>query len=833
MSSFANSQRDYYLRDLNRALPVERNDQAALNAALGIADPDMNGAVTGAAARVFGGFTDETGARSRDSACRNLQHPRGMREPGAEAGCGWWFVQDPNTPSSGAYGSRRGPMSPNLDTQVGQGTWMWDVAAAERAEGLKQASRVPTCPDLQYARYPNMGWCTTTQRAIVTDGHGNPAFPGAPGGDCTGTIITKAENCPKPAPPSPNTPAPPVPANSIAGLCQPGAGPQSPQCLQSIASNVCSPAGLLSQTFGSGSYAGSVNSVVAANQYMTQRGFSIHPGILAGGGLSVADAMTNMTGLRQLANTNDGSRASAAAQNLCYGTPFDPCQFAATDKGPFPAECITAAAIAAGWSQNGALMPPAGTWNQFSTWGDVLKYITYTKQVADKPGMTPNPIDQLTAIKGVYGTSVRYPRGGCNNTGILMSRYFFPTLQQSLFTAAGPVTHFLGRYLFKDGFPQKAPTSEDQTPAGGFANEGQRYVTYFTPTQGGSYQFMIGHDDGARIFVNDSLLMDWQPCCGSSATPSIQMVAGTPYKLTLDLWNGNNLWSLIVMMSVNGGSWSPIPPAQLSTPYDRRMPMIEYDFSNAPADSPTLGENVPAADTNGVFQQMYRYCGPVGQLGGRQALLINGPQSIKSQSGGSPSGLFNTLQMAQGVRLRAIKSFTMMVYVSSVTSASGLSPTLLSFYNLPESVTTTLPARTPQPNFVQPYTNRVNDFSLAVSSSGAVAPMGRAPGASGNVFGGRSQVVAPLGQWYHLAWVWSDDWTSYAVYLNGKLQYDAGLGAAVYDPTLIMEQIRIGCDNHAEGAMWSGGLGWFRAFDYRLSPDLISLDMKNGWATLA
>ena len=834
--TFEDSQREYYLRDLNRALPVtgSRGDQSTLNAALGIADPDMpRGGVPADASRMFGGFRDETGARGRDTECRNIQHPRGMRDPAATAGCGWWFVQDPTIPSSGAYGSRRGPMSPNLDTQVGAGQWVWDVATAERLEGMKQAARVATCPDIQYARYPNMGWCPQTQRAIVTDGNGNPAFPGAMGGDCNGNIVMKAENCPRPPPPT--GPAPPMPANSVSSLCQPGTGPQSPACLQAITAASCSPAGLLTQTLAGGAYAGTNNMITTINQYMSTRGYGLHPGIMAGGNVSVADAIVNTTVLREFANSNDGSRPVAAAQSLCFGTPFDPCQFSGTDTGPFPADCITSACLAAGWSQKGAQMPanaPAGTWASFQNWAEVVNYIIWAKQVADKPGMTPNPNDQLTAITNVYGSTVRYPRGGCNNTGILMTRYFFPTMVQALFADKGPLTHFLGRYLFKDGFPQKAPTIEDQTPAGGFPAEGQRYITYFTPTQGGAVQFMIGHGDGARMFVNDALLMDWQPCCGNTPTPIIQMVAGTAYKLTVDFWHGGAAWAFMMLMSVNGAQWAPIPAAQLTTAVDRRLPMLEYDFTNAPADSPALGDSVPAADTAGVFQQVYRFAAPIGPIGGKNALLINGPQSVKSQSGGSPSGLFNFLVAIQGIRLRAVKSFTMMVYVSSSTPANGLSPTLVSFYNLPESVTTSLPPRTLQPNFVQPYTNRINDFSLAVSGSGAVAPMGRAPGVSGNVFGNRSQVIAPLGQWYHLAWVWSDDWTSYAIYLNGKLQYDAGIGAAAYDPTLIMEQIRIGSDNHAEGAVWSGGIGWFRAFDYRLSPDLISLDMKNGWASL-
>jgi hypothetical protein len=78
--------------------------------------------------------------------------------------------------------------------------------------------------------------------------------------------------------------------------------------------------------------------------------------------------------------------------------------------------------------------------------------------------------------------------------------------------------------------------------------------------------------------------------------------------------------------------------------------------------------------------------------------------------------------------------------------------------------------------------------------------------------------------------VWADDFTSYAIYIDGKLV--ANLPAATYDPALILEQIRIGCDATGDGAVWQGGVAWFRGFDYRLSGDLIQRDMNDDWASL-
>jgi hypothetical protein len=68
------------------------------------------------------------------------------------------------------------------------------------------------------------------------------------------------------------------------------------------------------------------------------------------------------------------------------------------------------------------------------------------------------------------------------------------------------------------------------------------------------------------------------------------------------------------------------------------------------------------------------------------------------------------------------------------------------------------------------------------------------------------------------------------MYIDGKLV--ANLPAAAYDPALIMETIRIGCDGTDDMAQWTGGVAWFRGFDYRLSGDLIQRDMEDDWANL-
>ncbi len=828
---FDQRQKNYYVQEINRSLPVPDAriaTQAALADAVGTVYDIQNSKVNMTdAASLFATFGRDANVIRRDEECRTYTAPApGMRDPGARTGCGWWYVPIQGAQSMGAYGTRRGPMSPDLDQKVGPGQWVWDLQQAQQLEGMKQAGNVKSCSDLQYNRYPNMGWCTSTNMGIVTDGNGNPAYPKQAGGDCpNGSIIMSANACPPPASAQKQQ-------GSITGLCQPGTnGALSPACLQSLVQQGgCSSNGTLAMALGSGGYADTYSGFNDINAVLQQRGFSLPSGVVHDGMISTQDALTAAYSLRTKANAGDNSRATQAAKNMCMGAPFDPCAFADTDSGPYPASCITQAALKAGWAAQGSLMPANGGmkyWNSLPTWADVKTAIATNKSEADTPN-NQNASLQTQRIGQVYGMGVKYPKQGCNNFGVLMYRYFFPTWDQTLFTAMGPQTHFLGRYIFKDGFPYKPSTMEDQTPAGSYLTEGQRYVAMFTPTQGGTYQFLLGHDDGVRLLINDQVFMDWAPCCGSTTTNTIQMVAGQPYKLSVDLWNGGGPWSFIFQMSVNGGAWQNIPLQQLSMTQDRRLPTFELAFNKMSTTSSGAGSTeqpAPIQDTNGVFQNLIRLQAPIGQLNGRQCLQING----------NGSGVYNFGYFSQGVRVRAFKSYTMMLQINSVKWGSGASPSIFSLYNLPSTNITSYPRKgSPQDSWDFP--NQTQQFMITASAT-QIYPWGK------GIYSGSSQDVSKMfganspsspqitpGQWFHFAMVWDDDFSGYVLYLNGNPSQH--YACAPYDITTIMEQMRIGSDWADDKSGWTGGIAWFRAFDYRLSQDLIQRDMNDDWANL-
>jgi len=821
MSGFEGRQKTYFTQELNRSLPTRSpiTDSNALGLALGNTDPAFPRQQLSQSLTLASDFGAATEATKRDEACRRIPYPgTAMRPADARVGCGWWFSPDPNVPSTGAYGSRRGPMSSTLDTNIGAGEWIWDREEAYRLEGAKNMEKILTCPDIAFNQFDKarVGWCPSTNRAILTDGYGSPAFPQMMGGDCPGgNIIMEAGACPPP--PSRGQgqgQGGQGQGQGIAGLC--ASNPLAPACLQALTNQVCSSNGSLSQSLGSG-YAGTSSTFNDANKFLTQRGFTLHSGIVRDGRASVQEVLNSVQGLKSLASPNDGSRASSAAANLCFGAPFNPCPTAGSERGPFDPECVRKAALSLGYRPEGRaidmnfLRSAGNVWTNggLPTWEAVINDIKRWKGFADND--SGDPVLQTSAIRNVYGLSVKYPKQGCNNFGVMMYRYFFPTWDPVLFPVKGAQTHFLGRFILKNGFPHSGSTVQDMTPAGGYLKEGQRMEANFIPTQGGTYQFLIACDDFVRLQINGRVVAE-VGCCGvPTPTQTITMIAGQPYSLIVDLWNGGGPWSFTIAHSVNGAAWAPIPIQQLYMPEDRRLPMFELAFNKmASANYPASGASIQ--DTNNIFQNLQIINANINQLNGRQCMNVTGPAS----------GIFNYATYNQGIRLRAMKSITMMIQINSVNNGGGgVTPSVLSFFNLPDTNTSAFPRRGWSPNLVKSYFARVNNFSIVTNGS-TIFPI--QTGSAG------SHMIPPIGQWFHLAFVWDDNFVGYTMYINGTPGIRVALNAS--SPQLIMEQIRIGCDNELEGQSWKGGIAWFRAFDYRLSDELIALDKDDAWASL-
>lgn len=838
--SFDDAQRSYYLSEINRALPVSGSAQIpsddTLQLALGNVDPIMPGqtTVTADASQLLSYYGKSSAAYANDAACRQITDPSTMRDPAARAGCGWYFRPSISTPSTGAYGTKRGAMSPTLDA-AGQGQWIWDPMEAALMEGTKQAGQIPNCPSIQYSRYPNMGWCPSTNSAVIADSAGNPMFPRAPGGDCPGGgIIMNAANCPPP-PPAPGSPGGggggPSGGGSAADPCIPNNGMITAACLLIQAQR----AGLSQNgTIVQGAINGFSGPIAQTLQVFSQ----LNGGWQPPGNTASAQAWYQaFAQVKEVADTAPG-RLGGAAKNLAYGTAFNPCGFQPTDKGPFPDQCVAQAALAAGWSPNGSSMPGKpnyGTWPAAYTWQDMLNYAAFMKSAADVPGYQGlQPQDQLNAINQIYGTSVKFPKTDCNNYGVMLYRYYFPpTWNWALMPPQGPQTHFLGRYIFKGGMPSSgsavqgtAPqssmpfswsTEKDQTPSGNNLTEAWRVECNFLCMQQAPHQFQMQVDDFVNMYIDGNLYCS-VGCCGQMTNCGVinWMVPGQTYKLTWLMVNGGGPWSFGCYLSVGGSAFAPIPTNQTWMTQDRRLPTIGLEFANMNAGT---GSGSAVSDTNNVITNWELVNAQISNAYGRNCMNWTW------------GGLHSFRGYNQGIRGRALKSITMQLYINSITVGNGgYWPSIFSFGNFNNTNVTGNPRQGPPPeSWDWMYRPQNVGFYITNGSGSAIGHIDNLDRTQG-LHVVSDNIGLPMNQWFHLAIVWDDDWQGAAVYLNGaQASHTRFQGPSM---TQMYEQICIGSDGTDDGAHWAGGMSWFRGFDYRLSTDQITMDMNNSWGQL-
>jgi len=820
---FEASQKAYYLSELNRAMPgnpanTDAQTIAAVLGGGGVTDLQVPADVN----RLVSDFGAKSPTIQRDAACRAIRDPSQIRgNPDDRTGCGWYFRPNPLTPSSAAFGTRRGPMARNLEA-AGIGEWIWDPEEAAEREARKQNARVASCADLAYTQYPNMGWCVPTNRAIVTDGHGQPRFPRSAGGDCPeGGIVTNPAACPPPVPPengATRSSWSSAGGVSISDLCRPtGTGALTPGCIQALTSQTCSPSGLLAQSLAGSEYAAQSRDFNSINHVLVQRGFQLPAGILNDGQITTNAVMSAVGGLRQMADANDGSRETLAASRMCYGTPFNACDMKDTDSGPFDPYCITDTAMRQGWSPAGDLLRNATDyWKQFPNWATIKEKMNFWKSTADNT----EPADEVLhrkAINNVYGLGVRLPTPSCNVAGVVVHRYSSPSnFSDGMMPPNGAIqTHFLGRYIFKNGLPTHGGTLEDQTPAGSYMKEVQRMMTYFSPNQDGNYQFMIMTSNWVRMYVNDQILGEVRGNPTGAVLPILPMSSTKSYKLTWDFANKEGVWSFHCQISVNGGGWTQLPGEQLQMPVDRRKPLLEYAFHKMPT---TPSSYRAITDTQHILDNMVIRA-PIGQLEGRQCMIVDSQQGHGVRQGGT---------WGQGIRAYALKSYTAMLNISSMRAPNGVTPNIFGYYNTNSANPDVMQG---PKNDSSLYSNQRELLSMTTSGNNIYAWGKSASDPAVEKCYWNQNVQMPTSQWFHLAWVWDVDLTGYSIWINGNKRLHVSTPATLAS-SQIMEQIRVGLDEIGDGTVWTGGMAWFRGFDYQLTAADVQRDMQDDWGSL-
>lgn len=437
---FENRQRLYYTREINRGVPTVGGGTPSLPEIAAAVTTD-NAGLGPTAASFLSDFGQGTqNVLTADAACRGLVVPSpAMRDPGSRTGCGWWFVADPTRRSTGALGTRRGPMSPTLDSTYGPGTWIWDPVEAEMAERLKRASTIQSCADVVNNGNPEYAWCLASNRAVpVHPTLGTVRYPTRSGGDCGGTLVNVSDGLTACTPPPSNSSAAAAAASSSSALC--AGSPLSPACLYSTITgpnSMCTAYGTLATALAGNTYA-PADDLFNRTYAIMSRQFTLNEGTYATGNTTQQQALTDVNKLAAFANSGQAGRAVSAARALCYdASGFDPCSYTATDAVSFgttdDVACIKSYAMntpSLNYAANaGLFQQPASYWSQFKTWGAVVSNLQWYKYVADNPPGPNNPLNQpasgsvtdiqaaytiqANAMYDVYGVSIPIVQSSC------------------------------------------------------------------------------------------------------------------------------------------------------------------------------------------------------------------------------------------------------------------------------------------------------------------------------------------------------------------------------------------------------------------------------------
>jgi len=363
--------------------------------------------------------------------CRGAVHPRNLpaREKGSAVGCGWYFVEDPDTPSVGVLGTVDGPSF--YDLPVG-GVWMWDLLAAGEKEDIKACKRVTSCDVIDVEGVKGVcGFCETNGYAVPINGSGQVKYPDSEDGSCgeptkntkgacevpivQGYMTEDGVDCGTKGRPSPdmtlrlytkaecdtlggihnpdgqclrsdggsfssdckelNIPPPPPPS-----ICKPNVrGILSRDCLKGIALSLgySKQGGVMRQLMKQRIELGDTDR--DAIKVLQQAGVQVPDSILGTGAISREGAGALYKKLSDTAFKGASSKIKQAAKWFTVGTTeFDVCDYKNTDRGPFMATCAQRAFRTKGCQASGSAYPTEQSAANYAsmTWGELNSKFT-------------------------------------------------------------------------------------------------------------------------------------------------------------------------------------------------------------------------------------------------------------------------------------------------------------------------------------------------------------------------------------------------------------------------------------------------------------------------
>jgi Concanavalin A-like lectin/glucanases superfamily len=698
----------------------------------------------------------------------------------------------------------------------------WSKNAAIKKEAIKKCNTVTKC-DLVIPG-SGCGFCPEWGVSVPVNADGTARYsdwacPNVPISDPTKCYLPRDQGG----------------AGLTAPTCQPDAqGRLSRTCLISLATQAsCTDSGTILQSLkNTSSPELSSQQVKDVANIMSMYNFSIPSGILTDGSVTVDTALNTYAGIQQEAQNGNfwsfsfdngqfrvipptGGRKAKAARNLCYGNTFQSCDYDDTSVENFTLECLQNLYNANGCQGNGDDFPTQSNINRFNgrSWGDIKQEVIALTDTMTNSQQKYTADQQKEAVRRCIGIHLRRRTiGYCNELGISVRMYYGdPANSNSV---------FLGRKIITNQFF----ILRNDSTMWDFLKIGQLQLvqtnaptdtitlvieTNFNPdtnktlvlTRVGNAVDTITWNGTTQLATNtNNMGIVQNTMTGFALTKDNQQSQSFVAKISLFKSMYQSKQSIWYITDAEGNSPS-INICRL--PRERRNPLINV----------TMNQNAISEITN--------------------TITLKNLGVVVGNRGGKACGVFKNnanLQILNPLRTKAFRSYSCKIYCESL----GNHPRLWQFYNgsVKESGYYW--------NWWPPYWRNDRNFTTEdwwYSQDNIQMALGNNDTSIIPCFKQNSQQnhsivtsvpnVIKVNAWQHFAWVWNNDFSGFDIFVDG-VKTASATGPAINDTTTNQNFIGKAFNDGWHG-FFQGGMEWFRAFDYPLTPDDIQQDMDDDW----
>jgi hypothetical protein len=624
-------------------------------------------------------------------------------------------------------------------------------------------------------------------------------------------------------------------ANIATPTCLPDAqGRLSRTCLTALATQAnCTESGTIIQSLKDTSSPDlSSKTVKDVADIMRQYNFSIPDGILTDGKVGMDTALNTYANIQQEAQVGNSwgftivngqlqwtmpsvGRKAKAARNLCYGNPFQSCDYDDTSVEDFSLKCLQDLYNANGCQGNGEDFPTEVNKNRFKgrSWGSIKKDVADLTDRMTNSQQKYTADEQKEAVRRCIGIHLRRRAiGYCNELGISVRMYYGdPASSNSV---------FIGRKILTNQFFMLRNDSTMWDFLNIF-NIQLNQTNAPTDTITLVIETNINPDRNQTLILNrvgnavDTITWNGEMQL-NTATWNTGIVNNTMPGFTVTKDNQENQ-RFVAKISLFKSKWTNKESIWYVTDSDGNMPSINICRLPRERRNPLIDITMNNNSISDIAN----------------TITIKNSGVTTGIRGNKSCGVFKgnaNLQILNPLRTKAFRSYSCMMYCESL----GNHPRLWQFYN------GSVKSSGYYWNWWPPYWR--NDYSyttedwwysqdnvqMALGNNNTnIIPCYKQYSQQGHSIVTEVGNVVKVNAWQHVAWVWNDDYSGFSVYIDGVKTATAN-GAAVIDTTTNQNFIGKAFNDGWHG-FFQGGMQWFRAFDYPLTADDIQQDMENDW----